>query len=407
MTSPQNASNNRKKIVWFILILCLQTISVQVSAQIKDADNSYLNARTLAFSGEYKAAQDTLTQIIAAYPEYIELQAFLAKTYSWSKDYEKARQLFSRITDTNKHSSPLWVAAIKNEQYSQNLDVALRMANEALVYLPEDKELHQLHEVLAQASATRIQDPTNDTQNTRVLILDASGEVFDQVLDPMLYGAITYQHKAKWGTVMPRLNYHRRFNINGLQSEIDIYPNLGKTTSAYVNYGFSNAEIFPNHRVGVEVTQQLPKGIEVSLGVRHLTFPSTTATIFTGSFGLYRGNYYATFRPFVIPDKNRGLGLSGNVQLRRYLKSSKNYLGLQLVYGFDTEINQFIANGTLLSETLIYLEAQRIRAAYQFINSKNSKQYTLHIGANRQEFAFGSGRLFFSVNAGLSYQFKL
>jgi len=146
--------------------------------------------------------------------------------------------------------------------------------------------------------------------------------------------------------------------------------------------------------------------MEASLGFRHLSFATDNATIITGSFGLYKGNYYASVRPFVVPDAVKGIGLSGSVLVRRYLKDGNNYLGMNLGYGFDTEMNQFIVDGELLAQTLLFLEAQRLRFEYQFTSASKSNQYQINVGVNRQELAFSSGEFFLSVTAGLSYQVK-
>jgi YaiO family outer membrane protein len=214
------------------------------------------------------------------------------------------------------------------------------------------------------------------------------------------------KNKRNGGVILPRINFNRRFNINGVQAEVDAYPKISKSLSGYFNYGFSTSEIFPKHRVGVELAKELPNAMEASLGFRHLSFVADQATILTGSFGLYRGNYYASIRPFVVPDAVKGIGVSGSLLVRRYLKDGNNYLGMNLGYGFDTEMNQFIVDGELLAQTLLFLESQRLRFEYQFTTTKNSNQYKVNVGVNRQELAFSSGEFFLSVTAGLSYQVK-
>jgi YaiO family outer membrane protein len=222
----------------------------------------------------------------------------------------------------------------------------------------------------------------------------------------MYYGAFEYKKNTKWGVLLPRLNFNRRFNINGVQAELDAYPKISKSLSGYFNYGFSNSEIFPRHRVGAEVIKELPNAMEASVGLRHLSFATDNATILTGSFGLYRGNYYASLRPFVVPNALKGVSLSGSLLVRRYLKDGNNYLGMNLGYGFDTEMNQFIVDGELLAQTLLFLESQRLRFQYQFTSKNFGNQYLASIGVNRQELAFSSGEFFLSVTAGIAYQVK-
>ena len=377
-----------------------------------DPDVSFFAARDLAFAGQRDAARDTLKQVLTKYPTYTDVRCLLAKTYSWDNEFDEARLQFNHITSTERKNKEAWVAAIKNEQYAKNLNIALGMTNKALLFLEEDADILSLKtEIIQQIEEKQLlQNVLKATKNedvtTQAITLSTQSEVFDAELDAMYYGSLEYKKETNWGVLIPRLSFNRRFNRNGIQAEVDAYPRFSKTLSGYFNYGFSTASIFPKHRIGGEVLKELPKAMEVSLGFRHLSFANDNATILTGSLGIYRGNYYAALRPYVVADSRKGIGVSGNLLVRRYLKDGNNFLGLNLVYGFDTELNQFIVDGELLAETLLYLEAQRLRLEYQFTNTKGTNLYKANIGVNRQELAFSSGELFLSITAGISYQVK-
>jgi len=401
-----------RHILTIALLCSLTTLQGQAYSYNGDPDASYFTARELAFAGNRSDARDTLTQVLSRYPEYTDVQCLLAKTYSWDQEFDIARAQFNQITSKEKGNKEVWVAAIKNEQYAANLYIALGLANKALVYLKEDSEISALKtNILAQIADTQLlQNKLKATklaeESKQAFTLYTEGEVFDQVLDPMYYGAFEFKKNTKWGVLLPRLNFNRRFNINGVQAELDAYPKISKSLSGYFNYGFSNSEIFPRHRVGAEVIKELPNAMEASVGLRHLSFATDNATILTGSFGLYRGNYYASIRPFVVPNALKGVSLSGSLLVRRYLKDGNNYLGMNLGYGFDTEMNQFIVDGELLAQTLLFLESQRLRFQYQFTSKNFGNQYLASIGVNRQELAFSSGEFFLSVTAGIAYQVK-
>jgi YaiO family outer membrane protein len=387
-------------------------LHAQTKGKPKDADASFFAVRELAFAGSYKVARDTLRHILDHYPNYVDVHTLLAKTYSWDNDYDRARLEFNRITSREKGDKEAWMAAIANEQYAKNWNIALGLANKALLYLTDDTDI----EALKAQILKEIQDEQllqNVLKKTKIeanfdqaLALYTEGEVFDQVLDPMYFAALEYKKEVAWGVLLPRINFNRRFAINGFQAEVDAYPTFSKNYSGYINLGYSSSEIFPRVRVGAELLRELPKAMEVSLGFRHLAFATDAATILTGTFGMYRGNYYAVMRPYVVPTGKRGVGVSGNLLVRKYLKDGNHYMGLNLAYGFDTELNQFIVDGQLLAETLLYLEAQRIRLEYQFTDKAGSNQYKASLGVNRQELAFSSGNFFLSVTAGLAYQVK-
>lgn len=397
----------------FLLIFLVAVVpSVTAQDYNGNPDTSYFTARDLAFEGKRSEARDTLVSVLNKYPDYVDVHCLLAKTYSWDKEYDEARLQFNQITSKEKNNREVWVAAIKNEQYANNLNIALGLVNKALLYLKDDPELTKLKTtVLAQITDSQLlQNKLKATklaeESKQAFTLYTETEVFDQVLEPMFYGAFEYKKTTKWGVLLSRLNFNRRFNINGVQAEVDAYPKISKSLRGYFNYGFSNSKIFPKHRIGAEVLKELPNALEASLGFRHLSFADDAATILTGSFGAYRGNYYVSIRPFVVPDAEKGVGVSGSLLVRRYLKDGNNYLGMNLGYGFDTELNQFIVDGELLAQTLLFLEAQRLRLEYQFTSKSQSNQYLASIGVNRQELAFSSGAFFLSVTAGIAYQFK-
>lgn len=395
-----------------LLLFFLTSVTGQEYTYTGDPDASYFTARDLAFEGNRSDARDTLIRVLTRYPEYTDVQCLLAKTYSWDQEFDQARAQFNSITSKEKRNKDVWIGAIKNEQYAGNLHIGLGLANKALIYVKEDADILALRaEIVKQiGDAQLLQNKLKATkiaeERKQAFTIYTEGEVFDQVLDPMFYGAVEYKKQTKWGVILPRINFNRRFNINGVQAEVDAYPKISKSLSGYFNYGFSTSEIFPKHRVGAEMVKELPNAIEASLGFRYLSFVADEATILTGSFGLYRGNYYASIRPFVVPDALKGIGVSGSLLVRRYLKDGNNYLGMNLGYGFDTEMNQFIVDGELLAQTLLFLESQRVRFEYQFTTTKNSNQYKANVGINRQELAFSSGKFFLSVTAGLSYQVK-
>ncbi|MFS4455451.1 YaiO family outer membrane beta-barrel protein [Maribacter sp. 2304DJ31-5] len=404
-----------KRIVFLLTIihfLGIYTIMAQDATYSGNPDASFLTARELAFSGQRDMARDTLKSILTKYPDYIDVRCLMAKTYSWDNDHDEARLQFNRITSREKKNKEVWVAAIKNEQYAKNYTIALGLTNKALLYLEDDGELLGLHaQILKQIEAQQLlqnilKETKKEDKSDQSITLYTQGEFFDEGLDAMYYGALEYKKKTKWGVLIPRLNFNRRFNNDGIQAEMDAYPRFSKTLSGYFNYGFSGSKIFPRHRIGGEVLKELPKALEVSLGFRHLSFENDNATILTGTFGLYRGNYYAVLRPYVVPDAREGVGVSGNLLIRKYLRDGNNFMGLNLVYGFDTELNQFIVDGALLAETLLYLESQKLRFEYQFSNSKSNNIYKTNLGVNRQELAFSSGKFFWSVTAGIAYELK-
>lgn len=384
-----------------------------------DPDVSFFTARTLAFDGNRNVARDTLCHILTKYPDYTDVRSLLASTYSWDGDYDKARSHFNRITSVERENKEVWVATIKNEIYAENYYLALGLANKAVSFLENDIDIIALQArtlALVKKGKQETPKPTEFTPSNDTLTaarglkngvkISNSFEIFDVVYDPMIYSSISYGRETGAGLVIPKINYSNRFQTHGLQYELDFYPKFSKTFYGYLNYGYSNAPIFPDHRVGAELYANLPKSLEASLGMRFLDFNTSKAQIYTGSIGLYSGNYYFSLRPYLTPQPNGNMSFSGNLLMRKYLRDGYNYLGINFGMGYSPELKQLRDDEELLAETLLFIESQRLGMEYQFTAKNSPNIYKASLGVNRQELVFDSGKFTWSISAGISYEIK-
>lgn len=387
-------------------LLASTSVWAQPKAVHYDADAAFSRARDLAFEGHRLQARDTLMRILSDYPDYTDVQTLLAKTYSWDGDYDQARRHFNRITSRQRGLEEVWVAAIQNERYAGNPSLALGLANKALFYLGSSHQVEGLRQAVLEENRPVEPTPAEaEAPAANLLSLTSDLEVFNTGFDPMYYTSLEYQRTTGLGKVLPRLNYSNRFNTQGLQAELDLYPVLSKTLHAYLNYGFSEAAIYPNHRAGAELYANLSGGHEISLGGRYLDFRQSTAKLLTASYGLYRGNYYLSLRPYLSLFKDRNPGVSGTFLARRYLSDEFHYLGLRGVFGYSPEIRQLRAGAELLAETLLFVESQQLQLEYQFTGVGAKNRYRAQLGVGRQEFVQESGSFYWVFQAGLRYQY--
>ncbi|WP_394748781.1 YaiO family outer membrane beta-barrel protein [Spongiimicrobium salis] len=406
------------KNTYYLGLLCLFVGAMGFSQEVAyngNPDKSFFAARDLAFNGNRGVARDTLKQILTKYPAYTDVRNLLAKTYSWDGAYDKARRQFNIITSAEKENKEVWEGAVKNEIYAKNYAIALGLANKSLKYLKDDADLMKLRQQALDHIYAMQGESTDEVDTKKPDSLESKPfknsvrinnafEVFDILFDPFISSSIEYKRETKAGSIIPRVNYSNRFATNGLQYEVDLYPKISKTFYGYVNYGFSDASIFPKHRAGAELYANLPKAMEASLGIRYIDFRNSDATIFTGSVGLYKGNYYFSLRPYFSPRPDGTANFSGNFLMRRYLKNADHYWGLNAGYGISPELQQFRVDGTLLAETLLYVESQQINIEYQFTGKDRANVYRANLGLTRQELVFDPGRFFWAISAGISYQ---
>jgi len=413
--------NDLKNILKYVshgLVICgfPWLMQAQEISYTGDPDASLKRAMTLAFNGNRVDARDTLSNILTAYPDYTDVRTLLAKTYSWDGNYDEARKQFNRITSEERQHTEVWIAAIRNELFAENYYIALGLTNKALLYLTREEALVQLRtEILEKLKGIPESADTTAAEKKKVeeekkyknsVTLFSSTDVFDVVFDPMFYSGLEFTHETPIGKIIPRINYSNRFDIDGIQYELDLYPKFSKSVYAYLNYGYSQSEIYPSHRFGGDLYANLPKGIEVSLGARYLSFTESNVTIYTGSLGLYRGNYYLSLRPYVTPRNNNTTGLSGILLARKYLKDANNFIGFSGGMGFMPEFRQFLANSKLIAETVLFVESQQLMLEYQFSFKNNPSLYRANLGITRQELVFAAGNYFYAVSAGLRYQVR-
>lgn len=449
----------RVRLPYGIIVLLLGGVIGFAQDVAYNAPTSYDAAYDLAYAGKHGQARTLALKLLEKNPQNGKTRALVARTDSWAGRYDKARNTLNQLTSQDKGNRDFWILAVKNELYAKNNGIALGLANKALTYIPDDAELIRLQQMAgtrfenqaypqkswidnegsvtlksakkntkakkkssartATASETakaKEEKPTpeqpekkekasENVLNNRMAIRN-SFTIFDQRYEPMVFSTIEFKRQTLAGSLLPRINYSNRNGEHGIQYDIDFYPKFSKRFYAYLNYGYSNAEIYPNHKVGGDVYVNLPGAMEFSAGGRYISLDTRDITMITNSLGHYRGNYYFSLRTNLVPRDNLPMQFSGNLLVRKYLRDAENFFSLNIGMGYSPELRQILSGDELLAETLLYIESQRMSLQYQFSSKKSPNIYSTSLGVSRQELAFASGSFVWSVSAGLAYQVK-
>ncbi|APQ19407.1 hypothetical protein A9200_05120 [Maribacter hydrothermalis] len=412
----------------------------------QDAEKSlpdFNTAYELAYEGKTNSAYTILNSLAKEPTADNKTSILLASTLSWRGNFDKARLLFNTILSKEKDNREAWISAVKNELYAKNYATALGLANKGLLFIKEDKELERLKSLAFEAvNSIEFEDkgwynvdskvssklvdveqnkkvatedeldpslrktPVTEEKLKNRVAVNSSVTFFDQRFDPVTSNSISYKRQTKYGSIIPRLNNSNRVGKNGIQLDLDLYPKIAKGFYAYINYGFSESELYPDHKVGGDIYYNHKSGIEFSAGGRYISFATRDVKSITNSLGYYRGNYYFSLRSFITPSSNQLTKASGNILIRKYLKDAENYMGVNFGVGFSPELRQFTSGDQLLAETLLYIESQRLSFEYQFSSKNDISSYRTNIGVLRQEQSFDPGTFFYSFSAGLTYQFN-
>ncbi|WP_367771235.1 YaiO family outer membrane beta-barrel protein [Flavobacterium sp. WC2421] len=416
-----------KKIAKLTFVLCFTMIFQMYGQEEKyngNPDTSFETARNMAFNKQRKQAQDTLSHILTKYPDYHDIRSFLATTYSWDGDYKKARKEFAYVLEKDPQNKSTWIAAIKNEIWGDKPYTALEMTTEALKNFPDDAEilylkasaeektnkpleaLNTLESLLNKnpedPKAKEYKASLSTTLRKNTIGIKAEVDIYSEVFDPMQYYTLNYSRQTKYGSIIGKLNFNRRFNENGTQIEFDLYPKITKGLYAYLNIGFANTFLFPDLRYGAELYKSLPKSLEVSLGFRSLKY-TTTTNIYTGSVGWYTGNSYLSFRPYFTPGDN-GTSTSGTFTYRKYRSDADNYLGFSFGMGFSPEINQFNFSGN--ETAIVDLKSQKLNLSYNFTSKNKQNAWGTQFGVAHQEISFDQGNYFWIYSLAVSWDLR-
>ncbi|MDE3167655.1 MAG: YaiO family outer membrane beta-barrel protein [Acidobacteriota bacterium] len=317
----------------------LRLLEDRLQTDPADADARVLYGLMLSWDSRYDDARREFEAVLAKHPDYTDAITGLINVELWSKHPERAEQIASRVLDRKGSDTRLLYAKARALR-AQNRDrEALEAINQLLVADPTNQdalaEERSLRESLQQwkASFTRTFDWFNH----------GAGSWNESDFDITRGTAL--------GTVGAEFSRADRYGLHSNITELTFYPHLRHGTYAYLGFGYSaDGVLFPNYRLGAEIFQSLPAGMEMSAGWRKYGFAQNT-NLYTGSLGKYLGNWLLTTRVYLTPDL-LGVSHSVSVSARRFLRHPGDYVDFRFGTGaspFDPRSREELASLKALS----------------------------------------------------------
>lgn len=390
--------------------------------KLSDVDELFRTARNKAFEKNYEASRKLLEEIMTREPRYLDVRVFYARTFAWEKKFDIARDQIKTVLAEDPDFKEGLQASIDVEFWSGNFETALVIVNKVLSDHPNDEDV-LLRKAQIQNSFGRFEDSletlvillTQNPANSEASALAKSiksnhlknsiaffygVDVFSQTFDPAHYSAIQFGRITNLGPGLIRLNHSYRFGQNGFQPEVDLYPRITKNIYLYANYGYSSGNLFPAHRAGVEGNFKLPRNFEISAGFKLLDFQSSRVWIYTGSAGVYFGNYWVSWRPYLI-QSGSVTTFSSSLTMRRYFKDADNYAGLLLAAGFSPDDRRIQSSAGFSQDGIFRLASQRGGLMLQKTLTHN---WSFNVGFYlvRQELSFDQGKYVWISNGTVS-----
>lgn len=414
--------------ILFFLIVSPALLFAQHDDQMLGVDELFTIARQRAFSGQRAEARVLLRRILERSPDYVDVRVLLGRTYAWDGSYDSARIELRKALKSNPSSLDAYEALIDNEVWSDHSETALGIADEALRMRPNSDGLfvkkavalrnlgrdYEALTILARAedinpSNSEISDLREQIRSKSMyysVSLNYTGDRFSDIYDPMHLGYLQLSRRTSIGSVFARVNYGNRFRKNGIQEEVDFYPRIKSGIYGYLNYGYSQSDIFPRHRGGGELYGRLPSSMEGSLGFRYLYFgPGSSVTIYTGSLSLYLGNYYFSFRPYITPNGS-SFSRSAGLLVRRYFSDADSYVYARGSIGYTPDERDVQLSTGVGGKETYFLKSQNVGIGCQYSLSSHYV-FSATLDETHQELSFSPGNFVYdySYSVGMKFVF--
>lgn len=408
-----------KCFIYYMLFMLAAFSSTAQEWKTLGVDELFEKARQTAFDGKREEARTMLITILERAPDYTDVRVFLARTYAWDEQRALARKELQTVLAKSPSHEDALNALTDVEMWDDDFAQALTVVNTGLSYYPNSEDL-----IYKKARILKSLDQPEEAQRVLNHLLSINPahtkglelsedlrlarmkytagvsydlDLFSRTYNPTHSLAAQLARANRWGSSIIRLNYAHRFSSNGIQPEIDLYPRIVQGVYAYLNYGYSDSDLFPQHRFGTEVFTKLPLSFEASAGLRHLYFGTNSkVTIYTGSIGWYYKSYWFSFRPYITPGEP-GTSFSSTLTVRKYFKDADNYIGLTGGYGFSPDDRRIQSSTGLSTDRIYILKSQRVGFAWQKTLKRNFI-LNISLGLSRQELSFDEGKYVWITN---------
>jgi YaiO family outer membrane protein len=379
---------NRRQcvVIKLVVLCCVLTYSVIAQTETSQPDELFSIAQEKAFNKQYEDARTMLRLILQKSPSYHDARVLLGRTYAWDGKYDSARTELQQVLAEDPSSQEAFNALIDAFLWSEQYSNALQTADDALKIYPSNEDflfkkahalkklgredaalnvlnsLENLHPSAAGVAALRL-EITSTTMVSSVGVnyaIDAFAEN-----TPIQYTYVQYSRRTPYGSAFVRLNYSYRYETKGTQWEFDFYPRITDGKYVYLNYGYSNSLLFPNHRLGGEFYSNLSANFEGSLGFRYLHFgPGSNVTIYTGTIGYYYRSYWFCLRPYITPG-NSGTSKSTSFTVRYFFGEIEDYASFRIGAGFTPDERLIQAGTSTDSKDVFYLNSNTVGIGVQ------------------------------------------
>ncbi|MFZ2287953.1 MAG: YaiO family outer membrane beta-barrel protein [Bacteroidales bacterium] len=292
--------HTRYRTLLVSLLIAVLTAGSLLSQDLTSPEEEYARVRSLALTGNYSEAEPAARELVRQYPGYGDARILLGRILAWQGRYEEGAAVIDTLLIADSSNSDAIEAATDIRRWSRD----------------------------------RSQQMTPPTDVRAGWLFDTYQEPYTRFWQVYTVGA---GHRFSWGQAVASVNYGH-INLGApastvgddIQFAAEAWPELTKTSYAYLAYAYSPGRWFPGHRAALEVWQTMPRGWAVSIGGNYYYFDHS---FFIGTLSIekYTGNWWFSGRSY-FHFKDIGVTTSFFLNARRYLGTT-DYLQLTLGAG--------------------------------------------------------------------------
>ncbi|MEP1094118.1 MAG: YaiO family outer membrane beta-barrel protein [Cyclobacteriaceae bacterium] len=394
-----------KKLLFTLFV----TIGYLASGQ--DSESYLKRAKALASEKEYAEASGVLYVGLERYPADHDLRSYQIRILLWAGDYSAGVvQIEKLLLDFPDDYEGLQLLIIK-DWWSENWAGLLNSTESALSSFPNDNDF-KLKKLLALKNLERYAEASDflaTLTETSPQLVELGNEIkmkhhhqigisssyahFTEAFDPWILGTVNYQRISR-SSLNVSATYGRMFDQNGTSFNAAYYPRFSKNLTGFVEVGTSQSVIFPELRVGAELTA-LMSVLEMSLGGKVLKFKEQEegATLITAGLGKYLKNYFVNYKAW-FAQVNSTRSLTHTLLVRRFFQNRFHYVQLNLANGATPlQINNF--------SEISRVSASAVNLTYSHLLFETIIS-SISLGGQKEDYFSGANRVRYTVRVGLS-----
>jgi YaiO family outer membrane protein len=412
-----NILSNLNRAHRFVKVFVFFLFAMPLSAQY--VDSNYIQARELAYKGQFDTAITLLKVAIDDNPHDIEMLMTLARVYAWNKNYKEAEaQTQEILTKQSKNREALAILADVH-LWSKNWSALENLTQQALTPQAPSEALVKDSVVFIQKLVFGLIEQTRyeDARDALLPVRTQLPKLWDIVRIKLMTNALSVRYNfynfqnqnTDWHTleleyikrlhgltVVGGVNLADRFGARGSQYMLQAYPKLGKKMYAWLIAGFSDGKAFPNGTYGISLFRSVKRYWEPELGIRLFTVTKNNekATVLRGGISyhkrLNRFNYLLNYI-----DGTGSNGWAHNLSYRRYLKDDESYLQLGVGTGASSQgiispqFDSFIINSFTASLSGVYWFNKNWRGGIGIALEQSQKSIGVEVPKSRLIYSLG------------------